>query len=241
MKKENAPNKVLRYIKVYNDILNMIQSGIYTTGSRLPSENELSALLGVSRMTLRQALFLLQEDGYIVMKHGLGSYVNSPMNVKTVGLETKTNPVHKSCTYDLTLLKMDYRIDVPSEYVTTTLGRMVPWVMGIDRYYGQNEACYAYGFSMLPYDTVERFSISSDNEDALRFFLENTIYEVAHRTRIEIRFVKGNDIVHKHEIQTSKNSYILLLETVYDNVGTLLLHNKFYIPEEYAQLSVFTS
>lgn len=43
---------------------------------RIPSENELAALLGVSRTTIRDALSRLELEGAIVRKQGAGTFVN---------------------------------------------------------------------------------------------------------------------------------------------------------------------
>ena len=41
-------------------------------GDRLPSERELSALLGVSRPSLREAIKSLQAEGRLSVRHGQG-------------------------------------------------------------------------------------------------------------------------------------------------------------------------
>lgn len=53
----------------------MINEGTFPEGSRLPSEPELSKLIGVSRTTLRQALALLQDDGLVNNIRGKGNFI----------------------------------------------------------------------------------------------------------------------------------------------------------------------
>jgi GntR family transcriptional regulator len=43
---------------------------------RLPAEEQLSALLGVSRPTVRSALLSLQKDGLLQRSHGRGTFIN---------------------------------------------------------------------------------------------------------------------------------------------------------------------
>lgn len=52
-----------------------IDSGAWRPGDRAPSENELSAAFGVSRMTARRALDQLALDGLIVRRQGAGSFI----------------------------------------------------------------------------------------------------------------------------------------------------------------------
>jgi GntR family transcriptional regulator len=52
-----------------------IDKGTFREGDKLPSETELIEYFGVSRMTVRNALQLLQGEGLVVSEHGRGVYV----------------------------------------------------------------------------------------------------------------------------------------------------------------------
>src|SRR4051794_3897183 len=92
-----SKNKVARYAIAYNKILKMIKDGLYPEGSKLPTEPLLAEQLGISRSTLRQALGLLQEDGILEAKKGIGNFVRKTLNVDNVGIERMANPFYKSC------------------------------------------------------------------------------------------------------------------------------------------------
>lgn len=64
-----------RYLEIFADIEKSILDGTYPAGKLLPSENQLVKLYGVSRETIRKALALLLENGYIQKKQGKGSIV----------------------------------------------------------------------------------------------------------------------------------------------------------------------
>jgi DNA-binding FadR family transcriptional regulator len=51
-------------------ILQAVKLGIYAHGERLPAERDLSARLGVSRDTLREAVRSLQREGYVESRRG---------------------------------------------------------------------------------------------------------------------------------------------------------------------------
>ena len=55
-----------------------IESGEWGPGYRLPTEAELSAEYKVSRVTVRQALQLLANQGLVERKQGLGTFVGRP-------------------------------------------------------------------------------------------------------------------------------------------------------------------
>jgi GntR family transcriptional regulator len=55
-----------------------ILDGRLLPGAKLPSESEMTAEHGVSRITVRQALGALQAEGLIVKLHGKGAFVSHP-------------------------------------------------------------------------------------------------------------------------------------------------------------------
>ena len=75
------------YAQASEALRNLVQRGDYAAGDRLPSEIELSQRLGISRPTLREALQLLEEEGCIVRRHGVGTFVAAPQPVIEGGLE----------------------------------------------------------------------------------------------------------------------------------------------------------
>ncbi|RST15862.1 GntR family transcriptional regulator [Streptomyces sp. WAC05374] len=62
-------------VVLYERIVDAIHAGTYPPGSTLPSEPKLAAELGVSRPALREALLLLQEDGLLSVRRGVGRTV----------------------------------------------------------------------------------------------------------------------------------------------------------------------
>lgn len=69
--------------QVKKDLLAYIQSMNLEKNNKLPSEEKLSVMLGVSRVTIRSALKELEMEGRIFSRHGSGTYVN-PMARKIV-------------------------------------------------------------------------------------------------------------------------------------------------------------
>ncbi len=66
------------YAQIAQSLRHRITSGDLKPGDRLPSERSLSQCLGVTRRTLRQALQVLESEGLIVRRHGVGSFVSEP-------------------------------------------------------------------------------------------------------------------------------------------------------------------
>jgi GntR family transcriptional regulator len=66
------------YIQLKEYLRAQIETGVYPSGARLPSERELAHAFQMSRMTARQALQLLAKDGFISSRVGKGTYVRQP-------------------------------------------------------------------------------------------------------------------------------------------------------------------
>src|SRR5699024_4355422 len=69
--------KVPVYIQIHNEIRKEIESGKWAVGERIPSERQLSQDFDVSRMTLRQAIQTLVDEGILQRQVGSGTYVDS--------------------------------------------------------------------------------------------------------------------------------------------------------------------
>ena len=70
------PQQVTKQSATRQQVLDLIeQLGV---GTAIPSERQLSADLGVSRLTVRAALDDLAREGYVVRRRGSGTYVQQP-------------------------------------------------------------------------------------------------------------------------------------------------------------------
>lgn len=72
------------YVQIRDDLRRKILEGSYAVHERLPSENELMNHFGVSRITIRQALRDLHNEGLVFSAQGKGTYVSKPKAVQNV-------------------------------------------------------------------------------------------------------------------------------------------------------------
>jgi GntR family transcriptional regulator len=71
------------YYQIHQQLLEQIQSGKLSPGRPIPSEHEISSRLGVSRMTARQAVKSLCDEGVAYSRPGLGTFVSGTKQEKT--------------------------------------------------------------------------------------------------------------------------------------------------------------
>ncbi|AYG00096.1 GntR family transcriptional regulator [Lactococcus allomyrinae] len=68
---------VPNYIKIHDALKDEVEKNIWKIGQRLPSERDLAERFGVSRMTARQAVTALVDEGILDRRVGSGTYVAS--------------------------------------------------------------------------------------------------------------------------------------------------------------------
>ncbi|MCD8036501.1 MAG: GntR family transcriptional regulator [Clostridiales bacterium] len=90
MDKNNKP----KYGMLVDAIKNDINEGRIKNGDKLPSENTLSAMYGISRHTVRKALSILEIEGLVTAEHGRGTFCTIKEKAKV-----KTNTVAVVTTY----------------------------------------------------------------------------------------------------------------------------------------------
>jgi GntR family transcriptional regulator len=71
----NKTEGVALYVQVRETLRDQIKTGILELGQKLPSEDELAAQFGVSRMTVRQGVSDLTDEGLVYRRRGIGTFV----------------------------------------------------------------------------------------------------------------------------------------------------------------------
>ena len=66
------------YRQIADQIGQLIASGEFPAGSRLPAERELAVSLGVSRTSVREAIISLEMSGLVEVRVGTGIFVTAP-------------------------------------------------------------------------------------------------------------------------------------------------------------------
>lgn len=73
------------YVRIKELLRSRIVDGVYQPLQQLPSETEMMAAFHVSRITVRQALGDLENEGLIFRLHGKGSFVSKPKAFQDLG------------------------------------------------------------------------------------------------------------------------------------------------------------
>lgn len=73
-----TPRVVPRYHRIAEALRARIHAGDLAAGTRLDNQRQLARTFGVTLMTLRQALEVLEREHLIARRHGLGTFVAAP-------------------------------------------------------------------------------------------------------------------------------------------------------------------
>lgn len=233
----NGNKKLPRCVAVYDKLFEMIKEGEFSKLTQLPSEPELAKMMGVSRMTLRQALSLFQEDGIIKNIRGKGNFIIRDGVKLERGLENLENPIYSSLESKITGVDIEFKLETPTDYTDKVLGRRSPVVIFVDRWYKFEESVIAYTLSMIPVETISEEKIELADKKQLLNFLEKTIYEKSCHSSIKISFSEAGNFSSMKSI-SKKGKFYLLGESIYIKSQYPVVYNKHYIPIENGQIIV---
>lgn len=81
---KNFDYKKPLYLQLRDVIRNKILSGEYPPGTAIPTEHELAEIYGIHRLTVRNTIDILVEEGLLKTKQGSGIYVVGPKKVMDI-------------------------------------------------------------------------------------------------------------------------------------------------------------
>lgn len=103
------------YFQLKNDLIKKISNGVWKPGECITSERELCELYSVSRMTIRQAIGELVQEGILIRIKGKGTYVCEP-TVKQQDMMSFTEIIKQTGRELKTEIIGFEIIDTPDEY-----------------------------------------------------------------------------------------------------------------------------
>jgi len=112
--------KRLRSEKFSQEIANQIKASIfketYRSGDKLPSENEMAAMFGVSNVTVRQAVRVLENSGILYTKQGVegGIFVAEADTTAVSSYLSDMLKLKRVTQSDLTMTRLIFEPDIAS-------------------------------------------------------------------------------------------------------------------------------
>ncbi len=88
--KINRNSSTASYVQIANYLRDAIRLGRYAPGARLPAESALVAQSACSRITVRQGLKLLEDEGLLERRQGIGTFVRKVIRQELSAVRTIT-------------------------------------------------------------------------------------------------------------------------------------------------------
>lgn len=173
------PEKQLpRYLRLYEILRRRIEQGVYRMGNLLPSENELCAVHGMTRPTVRKALDKLMHEGYILKQQGLGSIVQGkPTGIGILSFSGTTSAIGEQNLRTRIIVKPQIRTwDHAFGFEITELEEEVGCIY-MERLRLVNGEPIFYDITMLPNINLPRFT-SRRFEDRSLFNILRQNYQI---------------------------------------------------------------
>ncbi|MEN8155515.1 MAG: GntR family transcriptional regulator [Bacteroidota bacterium] len=200
-----AHREAPQYRKLYEQLRHLIEDGTYNSGDLLPSENELCAVHNLTRPTVRNALDMLVNEGFIVRKQGKGSIVKGkPKGIGILSFSGTTSAVGQENLTTQIIVKPHIRgWDNAFSYEITEKQKSVGCIY-LERLRLINQVPILYEITMIPNLNLPRFTSRN---------LENkSIFDVL-RKHYQIDVKGGEQKIHAIKADEMIQEYFGVPET----------------------------
>jgi GntR family transcriptional regulator len=203
-----------------NTLSEAIQEGKFKAGSQMPSETELMQMLQISRTTLREALRMLEEQGLIIRRRGLGTYVSKRLLVNDIAHNFGITQMITQAGLDAGTLESDNRIEKASSATAKALELDENAdVLVMERIRTADGIPVVWSFDMVPADIVGNQVTAPEehSEESLYIYLQKY-----HNVWITQGVAEIQPIVaekeHAAKLNVPKHTPLLcIVQTDYDN------------------------
>ena len=231
--------KAPKFVLVYEKLYQMITNGDFLSGDKLPSELELSKELKVSRGTLRQALLLLQEDGFIINKRGLGSYVVEKTKIGYTGLEEVSIIGNKFSKTASKMVLDSLTFQVASKKVRENLmldDNQLVGIFGVQ--FIKDETVIGDMDLFIPYDIILKHNVSISNNDSILKFLIEYYESNVKTSQINFRVVESRRDISKKMGINENTTLVCFYEILHDEIGKSIGYSKTYCLSEFYEFQI---
>jgi GntR family transcriptional regulator len=209
---EKAP--VALYYQLKEILFAKIKSNEWPINSKIPTERELCELFKVSRITVRQALSELEQEGYLYRKQGKGTFVTAPKIEQRLAHFYSFSEEIKEMGYSPSSKMLAFSIMKADENIAKNLGlNKGDLVYSIKRLRLANEEPFAIENSFVPYEVCPGLSPEEIVAKGL-YNTMNTNYGLVPNEAIETFEAIAINADSAHYLDILKDSPGLLLERV---------------------------
>jgi GntR family transcriptional regulator len=230
------------YLSVKDEIVDLIAKGMLKPGDKLPSEYELSKKLGVSRMTLRESLRALEEEGLVARKQGVGTFVKarsrrikSILDINYGVSEMIANMGFRPGTQEINVEEV-----MADAHLAKTLNIAEgAKVITIERVRTADKIPVVYSLDMIPDAIVPDITDIQKLDGSVYDYLEQKCHVILSSSTARLFPTKAMRIMAK-KLNIKMNSPLFLLEqTDTDQAGSPVVFSREYFVSDYFDFVIY--
>jgi GntR family transcriptional regulator len=213
-----------------------ILTGAFEPGSQLPPEKELVAMLGVSRATLREALRMLEEQGLIVRRHGVGTFVRARPILKNLSLNYGITDMISSAGRTASTAYIDIREEKAGSETAEKL-RIDPdsSVFVIERIRTADDQPVVYSLDIFPSTLIgDKEELDSLGSRSIYEYFQTELGLSIHHGIASLSPVPANKELARHLKLRAGAPLLFMLQVDYlDEDQPILLSLEYHIPDAF--------
>ena len=230
------------YLTVKDEIEELIVKGTFKPGDQLPSEYDLSKKYGVSRMTLREALRALEEEGLVAKKQGLGTFVKTTaQRIKSI-LDVNygvTEMIKNMGFRPGTQEKNVEEVFADSHMVKALNVKEGTKIIALERVRTADKIPVAYTLDMIPATILANINDIKDLGESIYDFLQEKCNIVLSSSMARLFSAKATRKL-ADKLKVKLNSPLFLLEqTDTDQAGRPVVFSREYFVNDYFDFVIF--
>ncbi|MDR6722940.1 GntR family transcriptional regulator [Paenibacillus amylolyticus] len=227
------------YQHIKHELEMMIENKVWHVGEKLPSEYELAKHFSVSRETLRAAIKLLEQEGKLLVRHGVGTFVIKPLPgipsrlefLQSIGTMIKLAGLTETDTKE-----MIGEVTCTKEWAEALNIEEGSTVIKVERVrYADGEAV-TYSINIMPKELVGDAFERADFSGSLFKFLEDTCK--IHIARADTELVvppKKDKYVGRLQNHMEETPVLLMKQLHYDQQNREVLYSFDYLRSDVFQ------
>lgn len=218
-----------------------IRENKLVANSKLPSENKLAELFGVSRITVHEAYTQLKQDGIIYQIQGKGTFLKrNPMELKS-GLEVLqgVTEIIRHFHYEPSTEYLGVKIDYPSEEMQKKLHieedeHVVTYYR---KRYANNEFA-VYSVSSVPLKYFKGKAPKEFPGESMLSYFEKSLGYSFESSLSEITPVMADKEMMKKANISEKILFILLKQLIFDSFGIPIIYSLDYFNSDIFKFTI---
>lgn len=229
------------HVQVREALLQLINED-FSFMKRLPSEQELSAKIGVSRNTIREAIKTLENEGYVTSRHGVGTFViqnreNIKYNLSSFDSSTKILLEHN---YIPGTRNRRGEFKKAPTYVKNQLQLEGESIFFIERVRTANNESVIYIEDYLPpFDNIEQ-TFHAFSDESLVNFLHAFGHQIA-VVNCKVRAVTSDERLMEKLSLSKPQALLVLQQTHFSQKGVPVLYSDGYYISDKFEFSIVRS